>query len=97
MTQLREELIGASACNDVVAHRYSDDGRCGDVAVITGDDAGYPLVHDRQRPLHLVQHMFRLDLGERTQRVGALEIDDESQRGVESVGPAEPDHRGSDS
>ena len=96
MAQLRQELTRRATRDHVVAHGDTNHGGGGDVTVIARDDACDAFVHDRQNPLHLVQHVFWLDIGQGTQRVRALELDDESQRGVQAIGSAQSCHRRDD-
>ena len=97
VAQFGEELTGAAAADHVVADGDTHH-RCGrDVAVVAGDDASDALVHDRQDALHLVQHVLWLDVGQRAQRISALEVDDESQRGVQPIGSTQSRHRRGDS
>jgi hypothetical protein len=84
VAQFGQETVGAVAADDVVADGDSNDCGSGDVAVVVGNDADNPLVHDRQHAFHLVQHVFGLGISQRTQRVRTLEFDDEPQCGIEA-------------
>ena len=64
VAQFSEELVADCPRNHVVAHGDTYHRRGRDIAVFAGNDPGDAFVHDRQHPLHLVQHMLGLDVGQ---------------------------------
>jgi hypothetical protein len=62
MAQFGKEPFRAATPDHGVAHRNAHDRRRGDVAVVAGDDASYPVVHDRQQPERFQQAFLRSEV-----------------------------------
>src|SRR6478609_7103321 len=91
--QLGEVLVGIARAKQKVADRDAHHRRGGDVGVLARDDPADAFLQHRQQSFRLCQYVSRLDVHHRADRVLMLEVDDELERGVESVGTAQARHR----